>query len=123
MGTQLGKFRATLLGEGMRAGWGGVNVEPITSPLWPVGPCALPLISPVPALAHCAPSLAALRATKACATRLASAPRVGVLPPPLAATTRDGAGPTQKSDLLKGSYQHEYSRPLPARKGRRWEGP
>lgn len=63
MGTQLGKFKATWLGEGMRAGRGGVNVEPITSPFWPVGPCALLLISPVLALAHCAPSLAALRAT------------------------------------------------------------
>lgn len=32
MGTELGKLKTTWLGEGMLAGWGGLNVEPIPSP-------------------------------------------------------------------------------------------
>lgn len=32
MGTLLGKLKTTWPGEGMRAGWGGLNVEPIPSP-------------------------------------------------------------------------------------------
>lgn len=120
LGTEPGKFRATRIGRGMRAGSGGVNVERLPSPLlWPIGPCALLEISPVRVLAHHTPHLGVLLKRDTEFPRLARAvpPGLSVLPPPVAATFKARADPAQESDLFKGSYQHRRLRPLGARQG------
>ena len=48
LGTEPGKFRATGLGRGMRAGPGGVNVQTIPAPPPPFGPLGLALCSRSP---------------------------------------------------------------------------
>lgn len=76
MGTQLGKLKTTWPGEGMRAGWGGLNVEPIPSPALACWALYLAPDFPSPGSGSLKPHLWLLRSP---AARQVSLPGIGGL--------------------------------------------